>query len=76
MKSWTLGGCVLGAVIAVVSWAPARWLTDAVEQLSQQRVLLTEARGTVWSGSAQLVLSAGPGSQAAVALPEIGRAHV
>ena len=70
MKSWTLGGCVLGAVVAVVTWAPARWLTSTVEQLSQQRVLLTEARGTVWSGSAQLVLSAGPGSQAAVALPD------
>ena len=70
MKSWTLGGCVLGAFVAVVSWAPARWLTSTVEQFSQQRVLLTEARGTVWSGSAQLVLSAGPGSQAAVALPD------
>lgn len=67
---WALGGACLGLLLAFVIWAPARWLTATVEQLTQQRVLLLQARGTVWSGSAQLVLSAGTGSQAAMALPE------
>jgi general secretion pathway protein N len=70
MKAWSLAGCLLGGVVAVVGWAPARWLTSSLEQLSQQRVVLQEARGSVWSGSARLLLSAGPGSQAAVALPD------
>jgi len=67
---WALAGGCLGLLLALAIWAPARWLTAAVEQLTQQRLLLLQARGTVWSGSAQLVLSAGPGSQAAMALPE------
>ena len=76
MKAWALGGCLLGGVVAVVGWAPARWLTRSVEQISQQRVVLQEARGTVWSGSAQVTLSAGPGSQAAMALPDRLTWHV
>jgi general secretion pathway protein N len=67
---WALGGLLLGLAGAVVYGAPARWLAQAVAQLSQERVLLQQPRGTVWSGSAQLVLSAGPGSQQAMALPE------
>ena len=69
-RRWAVCGGLLGALAALVCWAPARWLTVGVEQLSQQRVLLQEVRGTVWSGSAQLVLSAGPGSRQAVSLPD------
>jgi len=40
-----------------------------VAQASTQRVLLQDARGTVWSGSAQLVLSAGAGTTDRRSLP-------
>jgi general secretion pathway protein N len=70
MQRWALGGSLAGALAAGVACAPAQWLTRSVEQLSQQRVVLQQVRGTVWSGSAQLVLSAGVGSQQAVALPD------
>ena len=53
--------------------APARWLTSAIEQASSDHVRLTDARGSVWQGSAQLVLTGGAGSADAVALP--GRIH-
>jgi general secretion pathway protein N len=44
----------------LVTQAPAQWLAHGVAQLSHQRVLLTQAQGTVWQGSAQWVLSTGP----------------
>ena len=50
-------------------FAPARWLTATLERAADNRILLTEARGTIWNGSAQLVLTGGPGSADAAALP-------
>lgn len=70
MRRWASGGIFVGALAAGITCAPAAWLTRQVEHLSQQRVLWQDVRGTVWSGSAQLVLSAGAGSQQAVALPD------
>jgi len=49
--------------------APARWLTVAVQQGLQERVLLDDARGTVWNGSARLTLTGGAGSTDAATLP-------
>jgi general secretion pathway protein N len=49
--------------------APAHWLTKVLQQASEGRLLLSAPRGTVWQGSAQLVLSGGPGSADAAALP-------
>jgi len=69
MQRWAFTGWLLGGLVAGLAWAPARWLTSSIEQLGQQRVLLQDARGTIWSGSTQLLLSAGPGSQQSVALP-------
>lgn len=66
-------GALLGAVLALLVFAPAAWLTAAVASATDQRLLLADARGTVWSGDAVLVLTGGPGSQDAVALP--GRLH-
>lgn len=68
-RSWSLAGLLMGLVVALACWAPAPWFTRALEQLGQQRVLLSQVRGTLWSGSAQLALSAGPGSQQSVLLP-------
>jgi general secretion pathway protein N len=44
-------------------------LARAVFNATDGRVLLTEARGTLWDGSAILVLTGGPGSRDAASLP-------
>ena len=64
-----LAGILLGALIGLVAFAPAAWLARGVTSATGERVLLTEARGTVWNGSAVVVLTGGPGSRDASALP-------
>lgn len=66
---WAVGGALGGLVLAWVLFAPAQWLANAVANATEGRVLLTEVRGTVWDGSARLVLTGGKGSQDAAALP-------
>ena len=66
---WAIAGLVPGLLCAVLLFAPARWLTAALEGATQGRLLLGDARGTVWDGSAQLMLAGGAGSTGAVALP-------
>ncbi len=73
MKRWAALGAALGALVALVAFAPAAWLAGAVTQASSERLLLADARGTVWQGSAVVVLTGGPGSRDASALP--GRLH-
>ena len=60
-------------MLALVALAPAAWLAAAVAGASEQRLLLADARGTVWAGSAVPVLTGGAGSRDASALP--GRLH-
>lgn len=67
--SWAAAGAVAGILIALVAFAPARWLAAAVASASRGHVLLADVRGTVWGGSGQLVLTGGPGSTDASALP-------
>jgi general secretion pathway protein N len=62
-------GGVLGLVLAILIWAPARWLAWGVAQASQGQVQWLDSRGTVWAGSAQLLLSGGAGSRDPLALP-------
>ena len=62
-------GAFLGAAIAVVLWMPAAWLTGLVGNATQGRLVLDDARGTVWSGSARLLLTGGEGSRDAATLP-------
>ena len=64
-----IGGAVLGLLAGTLLFAPAQWLADGLQQASQGRLLLAEARGSLWSGSAVLVLTGGAGSQDASALP-------
>ena len=66
---WVLVGLLLGALVGVFQWAPARWLAQAVAAGSSQRFLLTDAQGTLWNGSAQLTLSGGQASRDSVRLP-------
>ena len=72
-RRWAVWGVLLGALLAGVANAPAQWLADAMQQASAQRLLLADARGSLWTGSAVLVLTGGAGSRDASALP--GRLH-
>jgi general secretion pathway protein N len=67
--AWAAAGGCTGALLAMLAWAPASWLAYAVGSATGERVQLADARGTVWSGSAVLLLSGGPGSRDASALP-------
>ena len=69
MKRWALAGGALGAVLALLVFAPAAWLAGMVASASGEHVQLADARGTVWQGSAGLVLTGGAGSRDASALP-------
>ncbi|MGM9488695.1 type II secretion system protein N [Ideonella sp. YS5] len=66
---WGVAGAVLGGVLALVAFAPASWLADAVERASGGRLLLAEAEGSLWRGSALPVLTGGAGSKDAAVLP-------
>ncbi|MCJ7800174.1 MAG: type II secretion system protein N, partial [Polaromonas sp.] len=66
---WALGGALTGLLLSTLVFAPARWLAAAVHQASGQQISLLEPRGSLWQGSAQLVLSGGTGSRNAMALP-------
>ncbi len=66
---WAVAGVVVGALLALVVFAPAAWLASAVASVTQQRLVLADARGTVWSGSAVVVLTGGEGSRDASSLP-------
>ena len=66
---WAAGGAVFGLLVALVAFAPARWLAGSIERFSGEHLLLADARGTVWNGSAQVILTGGPGSTDAASLP-------
>ena len=61
LSHWLLWGvvamfAVLGTVLAEL---PASWLTRQLAQASAGRVLLGDPQGTLWQGSASLILTAG-----------------
>lgn len=68
-RRFAVAGAMLGALLALPVFAPAAWLAAAVAAATGERVLLADARGTVWSGSAVPVLTGGEGSRDASALP-------
>lgn len=67
--AWGVAGALLGLLVALVAFAPARWLAAGIDRATRGQVLLADTRGTVWDGSAQLVLTGGIGSTDAAALP-------
>ena len=69
LAAWAWAGALVGSLLALVLFAPARWLADAVTHSTGQQLLLAEPRGTVWQGSARLALTGGIGSQDMAALP-------
>ena len=66
---WAVAGAVAGVLPAIVAFAPAQWLTQRLGAATGGQVQLTQARGTIWTGSAQLVLTGGGASQDSAALP-------
>jgi len=59
----------IGATAVVM--APAQWVASAIAQATGDRIVLAEAKGSVWQGQASVVLS--PGQDAGIArigLPE------
>lgn len=70
---WAIAGVVLGLLVGLIVFAPAAWLARWIASGTGEKVLLSDARGTIWNGSAVLVLTAGPDSRDASALP--GRLH-
>jgi general secretion pathway protein N len=66
---WGVVGALLGGVLTLVLCAPAHWLALGLERATAGQLQLREARGTVWTGSARLVLSGGAGSRDPLALP-------
>jgi general secretion pathway protein N len=67
--SWAVGGACTGLALALLLFAPARWLAWTLDLATTGRALLLAPRGTVWNGSAQLVLLGGAGSRDAATLP-------
>jgi general secretion pathway protein N len=66
---WVLAGLAVGTLLALLVHAPARWLAAALAAATDHQVQLVEARGSIWSGSAMLVLTGGAGSRDTSALP-------
>jgi general secretion pathway protein N len=66
---WAVAGVIVGALVALIAFAPAAWLADWVAAQSEQRLLLSDARGSIWSGSAVPILTGGRDSRDASALP-------
>lgn len=67
--AWAGLGTLLGAALTTVAFAPAHWLAHGLSQSSGDQLQLHQLQGTVWQGSAQLVLAAGNGGQSQAALP-------
>ena len=67
--AWAAVGLTAGLLGGLLLFAPATWLAWGVWRATSGQVVLAEPRGTVWNGSARLVLTGGAGSQDAAALP-------
>lgn len=64
-----MAGGLLGGALCLLAFFPAGWLAAQVAVASGQRIVLQDARGSVWNGSAVLVLAGGAGSHDAQAIP-------
>jgi general secretion pathway protein N len=67
---WVAGliSVLAASVVLLLQW-PAAWVAPWLERITQGRVLLQEARGTLWNGSALLALGSGD-SGTAIAWPQ------
>lgn len=70
---WAFLGLVTGALVVLLTLAPAHWLATLLARASNGMVTLVETDGTLWSGTGVLVLSGGADSRDQTRLP--GRVH-
>lgn len=70
---WAWLGALAGVLAGLCVFAPAAWLAAAVHAATDARLQAWQPRGTVWHGSARLVLAGGRSSRDALVLP--GRVH-
>jgi general secretion pathway protein N len=68
-RLWGLAGALLGALIALIAFAPASWLARGLASASEERLLITDTRGSIWNGSGLLVITGGANSRDAASLP-------
>ncbi len=68
-RRWGWWGAGVGAALGLIVCAPAPWLAQGVESMSNGKLLLADASGTIWHGDAVVVLTGGRGSRDARTLP-------
>lgn len=68
-RRWAIAGALVGALLGGIAFAPAAWLAGSVERASGGRLLLADAQGSIWNGSAVAVLAGGNDSREARSLP-------
>lgn len=69
-RRWAWLGAVTGLLVALLVFAPARWLAVALSQVSGDKLQLVNTRGTAWNGQGDLLFSGGEGSRGQTALPQ------
>ena len=69
IRHWAFAGALCGTLLGAVCCAPASLAASALASATQGHLQLSDARGTLWSGSALLVFAGGEGSRDAMALP-------
>ncbi|MBT2325428.1 type II secretion system protein N [Variovorax paradoxus] len=68
-RRWAVLGALIGAVLALSIYAPARWLAAWLASRSNGHLQLVNARGTVWNGRAGVVFSSGASGAESISLP-------
>ncbi len=68
-RRWSWWGGGVGALLGLIVYAPAAWLAKGVDNMTDGKLLLADASGTIWHGDAVAVLTGGRGSRDARALP-------
>lgn len=68
-KAWAWAGALCGLLLGAVWCAPASLAASALSKATKGHLQLSDARGSLWSGSALLVFAGGEGSRDAMALP-------
>lgn len=63
-------GALSGFALALLLFAPARWLAQALHSATAGQLQLVNPSGTVWRGQADLLLTGGEGSRSESALPQ------
>lgn len=68
-----IGGVMLatlvGVLLALLLFAPARWLAQPLALATGDRLVLVNARGSIWQGQGNLLFTGGEGSNDRTSLP-------